>query len=180
MENHTQSPERKFTIGNLEIRRLNLSDNLILASFSIAILIQFLIGYYEPSKKYWGVLFIPFIIGLATVSTPFGLKFRSVYFSVIWLTLSIVFLFNGTTMSRVPLYTFLFYHLICLLFWKKYDKEFIPLHAVRNGYIRYVSKIEGRGGYKEDRRCMRVLLWVGLALIMYCLFGIVGIDLKNI
>lgn len=73
----------------------------------------------------------------------------------------------------VPLVTFLLYHVVRAFFWRQYGKEFIPYQVTRGGYDRYVSKIEGRGGYKEDKKAMKILFWVGLILIFAGFFGIV-------
>jgi len=166
--------DRKFIIGGLELRPLSSTDRIILTIYATLILFQILTEYLLPQYKFPGLFLISFTIGLLTVSTPFGLRFRSVYFSSIWFIVSIIFLTRGTSLSLIPINTFILYHILRFIFWKKYNKEFIPYDAVRGGYLRYVSKIEGRGGYKEDRQFMHLLLWTGIILVMISIFGMVG------
>ncbi len=169
---------RKFTIGGLELRPLSSTDRIILTVYATAIMFQILTEYLLPQYKFHGLFLISFTIGFLTVSTPFGLRFRGVYFSSIWFIVSIIFLTRGTSLSLIPINTFILYHILRFIFWKKYKKEFIPYDAVRGGYLRYVSKIEGRGGYKEDRQFMHLLLWTGIIIIMISIFGMVGFKLE--
>ncbi|MBL7873829.1 MAG: hypothetical protein JNM78_19590 [Cyclobacteriaceae bacterium] len=170
--------ERKFTIGGLELRPLSSTDRIILVVYATAMLFQIMIEFQLPQFRIHGLFLIGFAIGLMTVSTPLGLRFRGVYFSTIWLIVSIIFLTRGTSLSLIPINTFILYHILRFVFWKKYGKEFIPYDAVRGGYLRFVSKIEGRGGYKEDRQFMHLLLWTGVIIVMISIFGMNGLKLE--
>lgn len=186
VKNYYHSKDRKFTFLHLEFRKLGVVDILILLTFFIALTVHFTMVYYFPEKRGFGLYSISSLICYMTVTTPFGLRFRNVYFFMTWLALCIVFLLAKTTLAYLPLGTFLLYQILRLLFWKRHSKEFIPFELVRAplefskkafrmNLIRFVSKIEGRGGYKEDKVYMKWLVWLGFLLFMACLFGVVGI-----
>src|SRR5690606_34663737 len=104
-------------------------------------------------------------------TSPFGLRFRSVVFSLIWLVYTLICFLEFTPFTAMPLLIFLFYHILRWIFWLKYDMEFIPFEVTRRGYHRYVSKIEGRGGYKQDKIFMKILFWGGMIIFFSCLFA---------
>lgn len=189
IRNYYNSTERKFTVFKLEFRKLSVSDLVILVTYAVAIVTHFVVTANFPEKRFFGLFAIAFIVAIFTTTTPFGLRFRNIHFSVIWLVLCLFFLFAGTSLSVLPLGSFILYQLIRLFFWKSYSKEFIPFQLVRAPlefskkafqltFIREVSKIEGRGGYKEDKQYMKWLVRLGFCLFMICLFGIVGIKFK--
>jgi hypothetical protein len=184
-KNYYNPTERRFTFLNLELRKLSPSDLIILSTFAVAIFTHFVATAHYPEKRFIGLFTIAYIVGIFTITTSFGLRFRGVYFFMTWLALCLIFLFAETSLSLLPLGSFILYQVIRLLFWKKYSREFIPLQLVRAPlefskkalqmtFIRAVSKIEGRGGYKEDKQYMKWLVWIGFCLFMACLFGIIN------
>ena len=81
------------------------------------------------------------------------------------------------------------YQLFRFIFWQNYNNEFIPFSLGRNLNIsfntmfkmhldRFVSRTEKRGGHKEDKKYMKVLVWVGAIFIFYCLWGLIGLKFK--
>lgn len=184
IKNYYDSRERKFTLLRLEHRKLSLSDIIILVAYAVAISTHFVVIAHFPEKRFIGLFTISYVIGFFTITTPFGLRFRGLYFFMIWLALCLIFLFAKTSLSLLPLCSFILYKIIRLLFWKRHSKEFIPSQLVRAPlefskkalqmtFIRVVSKVEGRGGYQEDKLYMKWLVWIGFCLFMACLFGIV-------
>lgn len=189
IKNYYNSTERKFTFLKLELRKVSVSDLVILVTYAFAIVTHFIITANFLEKRFLGLFAISFIVAYFTTTTTFGLRFRNVYFFVPWLVFCLIFLFAGTSLSVLPLSTFILYQLIRLFFWKRYAKEFIPSQLVKSPlgfsskafqltFIREVSKIEGRGGYKEVKQYMKWLVRLGFCLIMICVFGIVGIKFK--
>jgi hypothetical protein len=178
MKNYHSLKERKFTILQLEIRKFEISDIIILSIFFASILIQHFVSQIKPSDGFFGLWIISFIIYVGTINTPMGLRFRNIYFSTIWIVLCILFLANGTSLSIIPLATLLLYHGLRLIFWNRYKKEFIPYevgigrlklkNVFKMNLTRFISKIEGRGGYKEDRNFMKWLVRIGFILFMIC------------
>lgn len=177
--------ERKFTYLKLEFRKLDKSDLLILLTFSICILIHFLFIQYLPNFKHFSLLFIGIATWAITISTPFGLRFRNIYFFITWLILCLAFLWAGTSISYLPFGSFALYQAFRIVFWIKYSKEFIPLTLIQAplefskrafslAFERTISKREGRGSYAEDRKFMKWLVRIGFLLFMLCFFGIVG------
>ena len=71
---------RKFVFGKLEIRRFTNSDYLYLLAFTIAVCYYLYSITYNPEKKFIISFFISWFIGFQTVSSPFGLRFRNIYF----------------------------------------------------------------------------------------------------
>jgi hypothetical protein len=177
--------ERKFTYLKLEFRKLDNSDLLILLTFSICILSHFLLVQYLPNFKRFSLLFIGIATWAITITTPIGLRFRNIYFFITWLILCFSFLWAGTSISYLPLSSFVLYQVVRIVFWKKYSKEFIPLTLIQAplefskrafslAFERTISKREGRGSYAEDRKFMKWLVRIGYLLFLLCLFGIVG------
>ena len=70
---------------------------------------------------------------------------------------------------------FMLYHVMRWNFWQIHEREFIPLYVGRNFKMdRYISKIEQQGGTINDRRYMKVLIWLGVIILMVCFFGMFG------
>ena len=178
-KNYYQTKERKFTFLNLEVRSLDGLDIFSLCLYGVAVIGHFSLQHIDFSYKAAGIIAIPFTICFLTITTPFGLRFKNVYFFLVWFLLSCVFLLAGTSLSYLPIGCFVLYQLIRLFFWRKYHKEFIPFEVVRGFKMyRFVSKNEGRGGYREDKHFMKWLFWLGAILFFCCLFGMVGVNFK--
>ena len=171
MKNYYNSKERKFTILNLEVRTLSKTDLIIVIFFAAAIILHFLLRHFYPEAKVLISDMIFILVGLLTIATPFGIRFRSIYFSAIWIVLNLLLLLNIQSLALFPLFTFITYHVIRFIFWKVHKLEFIPFIAGRWHWIRYVSKIEGRGGYKEDRVYQMLLILIGLAILLFCILN---------
>lgn len=175
MKNYYSDTERKFTIAELEVRKLNSWDILVLSKFCLIVTIHLFLKENDPQKAFcvtWvGSLLTAYLI----FTTPFGLKFRNINFSLIWLLLSLLFLYENYAIAQIPLIGFLIYHFFRLIFWKKYNREFIPYESGRGKLDRYVSKVEGRGGYKEDRAFMKLLIAVGFGVFMYGIYTMIGL-----
>ncbi|WP_237732393.1 hypothetical protein, partial [Flavobacterium sp. UGB4466] len=92
---------RKFIIGKLEIRKLILSDLIYLFLYIIVIFYYIYINKYNPADKLSTSFIISLIIGFLTISSPFGLRFRNVYFSIIWLLLSTAFSINNSLIAII-------------------------------------------------------------------------------
>lgn len=179
LKSHPVPAKRKFTFGALEIRKPDTADLVILSVFCVSIFIHlFFLNFYHFKK---GIITTYFMIGLSagmsTIATTMVTRFRSVYFSSIWLLLSIVFVNPAFSMTWIPLLTFLFYHLLRLLFWARYNREFIPFEKSVNSYLPWISKREGRAGDREDKLFTLILFWLGFIVVMSCVFGMAGLKL---
>lgn len=161
--------ERKFIIGKLEVRKLILSDILYLFLYIIALLYYIYILKYKPADKFVTSFLISWIISITTISSPFGLRFRNIYFSIIWMLISIAFFINNSFISILPLLTFFQYHLIRLIFWKKNKREFIPYETGRGNMYRYKSNFEKRYGDLTDKKYTKILLVSGILIVGFCL-----------
>jgi hypothetical protein len=171
--------KRRFTFGNLEIRKLSISDYLFLSAYAISIAVNFYCIFFHPYYIFNVSLFIAFAAGFLTISTTFGLRFQNISFSLIWLTLSSVFTIKNFPISYIPLATFLLYHILRLLFWKENKREFIPFEVGKGGSMhRYRSKIENRVGSNKDKDYMRFLLWIGIIVILTITFQMVGVKIR--
>jgi len=170
MTQQYQNRERKFTILHLEIRKFDILDQISLALFALSIIGHFVISIYFPEKKILNTYIISWAIAFFVLTTAFGLRFRNVYFSIVWLVLSLLFLIDNYSFSKIPILTFMLYHSVRLIFWRKYHREFIPYELGRRKFLWYFSETEGRRGSKEDRKYSKILLFVGVLIIIYCLF----------
>ncbi|MCC9019130.1 hypothetical protein [Flavobacterium lipolyticum] len=164
---------RKFIIGKLEIRKLILSDLIYLFLYIIVIFYYIYINKYNPADKLSTSFIISLIIGFLTISSPFGLRFRNVYFSIIWLLLSTAFSINNSLIAIIPLLTFFQYHLIRLIFWKIYNRELIPYETGRGTMFRYKSYFEKKSGDLKDKQFTKILLFTGILIIFLCFISLI-------
>ncbi|RZJ18458.1 MAG: hypothetical protein EON51_17360 [Acinetobacter sp.] len=187
IKNYHKERDRKFTFLSLEIRQLDTLDVFSLIFYGVAIGVHFLLQHINFSYRIFGLIYIPLGVWFVVITTPFGLRFRNVYFFCIWGLLSIIFLFAKTSVSYFPISCFILYQIIRLIFRKNHRKEFIPYNVgrgktdcPRHGRIlnleRFVSKLEGRGGYIEDRYFMKWLFWLGTLFLLVCLLGMLGVS----
>jgi hypothetical protein len=156
---------KRYTVGKLELRKFTFSDCLYLLVYCFAVGYTVFLSIHDSKEIKLVSLFISLIIGFFTISSPFGLRFRNVYFSILWLTLSIIFLISNDLVAVIPLSSFLLYHLLRAMFWKQHNKEFVPYEVGRGAIIQYKSNFEGRSGTAKDKVYTQMLLWIGLALI---------------
>jgi hypothetical protein len=112
-------------------------------------------------------------IGWVILSTQLGLRFRSIVFSVIWLLLSILFINKLYSITYFPISVFLLYHIIRLVFWGKYNREFIPFIAGRGQLFRRVNNPEKQGGTSKDKRFAKWFIGIGFLLFMVCILMMV-------
>ncbi|MVN23471.1 hypothetical protein GO621_18260 [Mucilaginibacter sp. HMF7410] len=173
----SNTKQRIFIIGKLEVRRFTVADIIILSTFASAVLIQHYLLNNKPLKTGYGLFAISFVVGVQTASSPLGLRFRSIYFSLVWLACCLFFSLNPYSLAKLPLLTFLAYHVIRLVFWKSHDREFIPFEAGRGRLFRHFSKTEGRVGGTKDKYFMKVLMITCFIILIYCMSGMVGVHI---
>ena len=170
---------RKFTFGNLEIRKLLISDYIFLAAFAISIAINYYCILYRPDYTFLVSLCIAYAVAFLTISTPFGLRFRNVGFSLVWLVLSILFIFKNFAIAFIPVLTFALYHILRLIFWRQHGREFIPFWVGNYGVMhRHKSKFEGRTGSHKDKSFTKILLWLGIFIILAMHSQMIGIKVR--
>jgi hypothetical protein len=168
MKNYYSDDERKFTFAKLEIRPLTKSDKIVLAVAAGLCLIQKVALVFSVSVSLY-VTSIAALLSMIITPSPFGLRYR-VKFSAIWLALSVLMAIKGGTVGFIPLIHFLLYHLLRWGFWRYHNLEFTPFYVGRGSPLRYVSKVEGRGGYREDRIYTINLNWLCLATFLVLMF----------
>ncbi|WP_298144266.1 hypothetical protein [Flavobacterium sp.] len=161
---------RKFTIAQLEIRKLITSDLLYILVFFLALVYYFSIPSYKPKDAEKVSAYIAFGASFLTIFCPFGLRFRNIYFSLIWLVLCTAHLVGAEAFAEVPILCFLAYHSVRLLFWKIYKREFIPYEVGEGSMTRYISFFEGRGGNKQDKTFTFILLILGISIMILSFF----------
>ena len=162
---------QKFTIG-LEIRKLDLIDIISLSVFAVIDIGRVYLNYFLYPEMY--KVFYDLILGfllLAVLISPFLIRFKSVYFSGIWLILSTIYIIVGQrALSFVALLIFLLYHIIRLAFLKKYNREFIPPSLGRGWHIDQYSPLEGRSSGEEDVRFLRLFGYCSTIILILSIF----------
>ncbi|RDI04536.1 hypothetical protein DEU42_12042 [Flavobacterium sp. AG291] len=164
--------ERKFTIGKLEIRPLSNSDILWLSLVAISVIIHLFLKYYCPCKDFGFRFFIIWFIAFQTISSPFGIRFRSVYFSCSWIVCCMLLIDLEILYTYIPLFTFSLYHLTRFVYFEKYKREFIPYWIGKGSMWRHTSKIENASSKLEDKTFTKRLLIIGILIILLSLFSI--------
>lgn len=174
---NVNSSNRKFIFGRLEIRKLIISDFLYLAVYTSGLIYYFYASKCIPENKFITSWIMSFIAGFQTISSPFGLRFRNIIFSILWLILSVVLLIDNYFISLIPIFTFILYHVIRIVFWKNNNREFIPYEIGKGNMYRYKSTFEGKYGDLKDKKYTKILFTIGLLIILFCF--IQTIRLKN-
>lgn len=165
---------RKFIFGKLEIRKFIISDYLYLTAYIMGVAYYLFANKHIPESKFATSLIISFAIGFQTISSPFGLRFRNIYFSIIWLILSLILLIDSYPLSLIPISTFILYHIIRIVFWKKNNREFIPYETGKGKMFRFKSYFEDRSGDLTDKKYTKILLASGILIIGFCLIQMIG------
>ena len=173
---------RKFTYGQLEIRRLSITDLAWIFIYLTLVLVTIILDRDNYVKEHYGTLFMTAAaVGFLTFQTQLGLRFRSVYFSCIWLIISFYIVDNEFTIMYYPLSVFLLYHIIRIVFWNKYEREFIPFiwnrGWKRSSFSRRVNNIENSGGSVKDLDFTRWLVGLSLVIFFICLWGMIGVKI---
>jgi hypothetical protein len=122
---------KRYTFLRLTLEPLDKIDILTLALFIIFIVINFYSVDNFPGLQFvnaftCGLLFWTFI----TTGT-FGIRFKKAYFSIAWLTFSILILFRNYSISYLPLLCFLHFHFFRVMFWNKHGRELIPFERLK-------------------------------------------------
>lgn len=169
---------RTFIFGELELRKFIISDYLYLIAYFISVAYYLYVMEYNSENKLAVSLFVSLAVGFQTISGPFGLRFRNVYFSMIWLLLSSVFVIENYYLGIVPILTFALYHSIRFVFWRKYNREFIPYEVGRGTLYRHSSFFEGRSGNNKDKRYTKILLAIGILIVMFSQIKMIGTQIK--
>jgi len=159
---------RKFTKAHLEIRRLSVTDILWLFVYLVLVSFSLYFNFFKDKMSFLVVLVTSAFFAFVILTTPFGLRFRSIYFSIIWMVFSLLFMLNMVSEAFEPFLLFVLYHVIRLIFWRTYHREFIPFTVVKGHMYRYVSKIEHKGGTDIDKYYMKLLGVGGLVITILC------------
>lgn len=149
---------RKFTFLKLEFRSFILTDYLYLTGFTILVLLSRFPHFFglNNSFSYSGTINISLILSFLTAG-PFGLRFRNVFFSIIWLILCLLFVVDGYYVTFVPLVLFFMYHIVRRCFWYYHKKELIPFHIAKGALFRHRSYFEQRSGTAIDKRYTKII-----------------------
>lgn len=162
---------KKFTIGKLEVRKLDSIDILSLSFFLTIDIGRFYLNYNSYTEMYKFFYDLGFAGLLMVVFTgSFLIRFRNLVFSLIWLLLSIIYIIEGDrALMLTPFLFLLLYHGVRYVFIRKYNREFIPPELGKGWAINSVDESDGKVGGKEDTVYLRIIAWAGLLLILTCL-----------
>ena len=158
--------KRKYTVGGLEIRPLSVTDVLWTIPLAFAVGLYRIFVIYCPCNVFTTGMVIAVAVGFQTISSPFGIRFRSVYFSLIWVCIALFFIDIKNPLSYYILVTFMLYHVLRLVFYRRYSREFIPYQVVKGDMWPHHSRIEGRSSTIQDKRFTLILVITGFALFL--------------
>jgi hypothetical protein len=161
---------RQFTIGKLELRTLAARDILWLSALVTCTIIHVFLKAYCPCKDFQFLFFTTSITGFQTITSPLGVRFRSIYFSIIWLLCCLLLIDTSFWISLFPLCTFVLHHIFRYIFYLKYKQEFIPYFMGKGGVWSHYSKIEKRRGNKKDKTFSYIKLFLGILIFFMLLF----------
>lgn len=153
---------------------LKKSERLLVLGLCLVTVLPYLLGFSEWGRKnYLLLVFFSAVYPIYAVhSTPIGLRFRNIWFSLFWLLMILV---NGLLYSRVlklwipMLFSFVFYHFLRLAFRLITGEEPIPLFlGTGSGGFKY-NPVAGRTENWKDFTFSLVSFFGGLILSMVVL-----------
>jgi hypothetical protein len=152
---------------------LKKKDWLIICSFIWITIIPLIFGLFDWGQKNFFIIvfFAGFIPIYSTHSTALGLRFRNFYFSAIWI---LMILLNGLLYHKIVniwismIVSFLFYHLLRLIFKTINKEDPIPIFVGPNTALNY-NDIENRMENKRDGLFTIISFFGGLFLSIYVL-----------
>jgi len=159
------------------LKKLSLSDITSLCIFAVLIVLDYALNFIplsahnnvEMNKSLFEMI-ISFLLIFIVAGWPFCIRFRNISFSIVWIVLSFLYyLIDKRPLTYTPLSLFFFYHLIRLVFFIIYKREFIPCSIGRGVNIPYFSKIDNRQSEKEDS----VFMWIYFFLSLFSFFAFI-------
>jgi hypothetical protein len=167
----------KLLPGGLIRHRLTKSDLGYLGAYSTLLLLPLMakgllyLGYHEdllPREK-WDVYFLAVagFVALMTLSSGFIIRFRNLYFSLLWVGLSVGVGTLNLSCAILPLGAFAYYHIVRLTFWRRYHVEFIPWSVASNYHPSYYD-LEDRTGSALDLRYTKLYFRLGWLVLLIC------------
>lgn len=148
-------------------RKLDIFDLLWISIVSIIVIIHGLLRVADFKMTIYEI-FVSFGFSYTIIATSFGIKFKNIIFSLIWIVLFSINLIisNDVFLASLPIVITGLYHLIRFSYWIKYKTEFIPLWMSRGGtWLRY-SDSEEREANKNDKFFSFLMFFIGAFIIM--------------
>lgn len=156
---------------HLEIRKLDLNDIISVAIFFAIDIGRLCLNIFSQAEKYkffYDVGFAFLIIFI--VVSSFAACFSSLYFSICWFLLSVLYIVEGDrALSYVCLLLFLLCQIVRLLFIRRYNMEFVPPEAMKGRFTSVYSKLEGRASDDRDNNYMKIIIWGAAMILFSCL-----------
>ena len=165
----------KIRCGSLIVRELSRSDWILLGGYSLFVLggfvlnfSSYVLGYSDTAFPVVGVAYyyvIAYLVAQVTISSDGVGRLRNIPVSVGWLLITLVLGLLNPIAAVFPLLAFGLYHIVRLLFWRRYSQEFIPCTMSKYGVIQSLSPANIKA---EDVRYMRWLFYGGMvSFVLY-------------
>ncbi len=168
----------KVYCGGLIVRELSRSDWRLLGSYLLFVLGGFVLNFSSyvlghsdtafPSVGVWYYYAVAYLVAQVTVSSDGVGRLRNIPVSAGWLLITLVLGLLNPIAAVFPLLAFGLYHIVRLLFWRRYLREFIPCTMSKYGVDRSLSPAHIM---EEDVRYMRWLFYGGM--VSFVLYGFI-------
>ena len=156
---------------HLEIRKLDLNDIVSLAIFFSLDIGRLCLNFFSEQGKYKFIYDAGFaFLMIFIIVSPFAACFSSLYFSICWFVLSVLYGVEGArALSYVCMLLFLLCHIVRLLFIRRYNIEFVPPEPMKGRMISVYSELEGRASDDRDNTYMKIIIWGAAFILFSCL-----------
>jgi hypothetical protein len=161
----------------MQFKKLTSDDIINLGVFLAVIIIRIGLNYFSIPARDSGLdriiyeIVIDFVCLFVVATSPFCIRFRNLSFVVSWVLLSVMFsLTDFRPITSTPLVLFFLYCIIRLLFWKIYNREFIPCTLSKSNSYGYYSALDNRTSGKEDAIFMRIYFFAGFLSLIASIF----------
>ncbi|MBT9394495.1 hypothetical protein KLP40_15085 [Hymenobacter sp. NST-14] len=161
---------------------MNRYDGILLGSYLLFVLGGFILnfsnympGHSDTAFSRVGVAYyyaVAYLVAQVTVSSDIVGRLRNIPVTVGWLLITIVLGLLNPVAAVFPLLALVLYHIVRLLFWRKYSREFVPCTMAKYGVVRSSSSAHINA---EDVRYMAWLFYGGmLSFVLYTTMLILG------
>jgi hypothetical protein len=161
----------------MQFRKLERNDIISLSVFLAIVAIRIILNYVSIPGRNSALdriiyeIVIDFVCLFVVTTTPFPIRFRNLWFAILWVVLSVILILTDfRPITSTPLVLIVLFYIIRLLFGKIYNREFIPCELSKSNSYSYFSVWDNRSSGKEDAVFMRIYFFAGFLSLIAGIF----------